>query len=272
MFSVIIPAYNCEKTIERVLDSVKNQTRLDLIEEVIIINDGSKDNTDLVIENYIAHNETLRIVYEKQENHGVSYTRNKGIRMAKSEWIALLDADDLWKKNKIERQYQTIRENPQIVFLGACYPMKILLKKKVGLHKLNAHELCIRNMPGTPSVVFKQETGKELGLFRENMQYSEDINFYQKFLLKDSYYILAEDLVEISVEKKFFAESGLSSDLYQMHLGRNKNTIELYEMGLISGIYMHLMLLMNWMKFVRCSLRKKIDISRAKKGNANRWR
>ncbi|MEG1947700.1 MAG: glycosyltransferase family A protein [Lachnospiraceae bacterium] len=272
MFSVVIPAYNCEKTIKRVLDSVKNQTRLDLIEEVIIINDGSKDNTDLVIENYIAHNETLHIVYEKQENHGVSYTRNKGIRMAKSEWIALLDADDLWKKNKIERQYQTIRENPQIVFLGACYPMKILFNKKRKLHKLNAHQLCIRNMPGTSTVVFRRKTGESLGLFKETMQYGEDINFFQKFMLKDSYYILAEKLEEGDFDKKYYAENGLSSELYKMHLGRNKNTIELYEMGLISGIYMYLMLLMNWMKFVRCSLRKKIDISRAKKGNANRWR
>ena len=105
MFSVVIPAHNCAKTVTQVLDSVKNQTRADLIEEIIIINDGSTDETAAVISQYVAKHPTMPIVFMNQENLGASATRNKAIRMAKAEWIALLDADDLWMSHKIERQY-----------------------------------------------------------------------------------------------------------------------------------------------------------------------
>lgn len=259
MFSVVIPAYNCEKTIERTLDSVKAQTRFDLIDEVIVINDGSSDHTDYVIKNYIAKNPQMDIKYIVQQNHGVSYTRNRGIRMAVGDWIALLDSDDIWKEKKIARQYEVIQSHSDMVFLGSMYPMKILFKQKSGLQKLSARQLCIRNMPSTPSVVFKKDVGIELGLYNTKMKYVEDINFFQRFLLKDSYYILAEDLIEISIGKEFFAQSGLSSNLKEMHRGRNRNTTELYQRGLISFPYMLIMQLMNQFKYVRRVLIQKLD-------------
>lgn len=252
MFSVVIPAYNCEKTIVRVVDSVKNQTRKDLIEEIIIVNDGSIDNTDLVIKNYIEENKDLPIKYFSQTNHGVSYTRNYGIKVALAEWIALLDADDLWLPNKIERQYEIVKEKPEIVFLGSSYPFYKGFKKYTnGLYKLSAKELCIRSVPVTPSVIFLKRVGVELGLFDENMRYSEDINFFQKFLLRDSYYILVENLVNCGIEKKFHASSGASSNLSMMNRGRNKNVIELNKMKLISKPFMYLMLMFNTIKLTR---------------------
>lgn len=251
MFSVVIPAYNCQNTIEQVLDSVRNQSRFDLIEEIIVINDGSQDETEQMICDYMEKWQEMPIQYYSQENHGVSYTRNRGIRLATAEWIALLDSDDVWLEQKIEVQSELIHKHKDMVFLGAAWPLKILFGHKEGLCKLNAGQLCIRSMPQTPSVVFHRETGIELGLFDENMGYSEDINFYQKFLLKDSYYVLAEKLIEVSIGKEYFAQSGLTSNIYQMHLGRNKNTRELCRMKLISKPYMWLMLGMNWLKYFR---------------------
>lgn len=258
MFSVIIPAYNCENTIIRTLQSVADQTRVDLVEEIIIINDGSSDHTESAVHEFIANNKNVPVRYLRQDNHGVSYTRNKAIRMANAEWVALLDSDDVWLESKLERQYEMIAGNPQISFLGSAYPLKILFGKREGLCKLSAKELCLRNMPNTPSVVFKKSVGVELGLFDENMKYCEDINFYQKFLLKDSYYVLAEKLIEVSIGKDFFSQSGLSSHLKQMHMGRNRNTRELHEMGLISRSYMYVMLIMNEMKYVRRVVQKKL--------------
>jgi glycosyltransferase involved in cell wall biosynthesis len=257
MFSVVIPAYNCENTIEKTLNSVKSQTRFDLIDEIIVINDGATDGTDRIIKKYISENKDMNIRYIIQDNHGVSYTRNKGIRIAEGDWIALLDSDDLWKHNKIERQYEMIQQNPNMLFLGSTYPLKILVGKKRGLYKLSAKQLCIRSMPTTPSVVFNRKAGIELGLYNEKMRYCEDINFFQKFLLKDSYYILAEDLVEISIGKDFFAQTGLSSNLKEMHRGRNKNTMELYRLGLISFPFMITMQMMNQLKYIRRVLIKK---------------
>ena len=251
MFSVVIPAYNCEMTICDVLLSVLNQTRFDLIEEIIIINDGSTDNTDDIIHNFIMQHLETEIRYYTQKNRGVSYTRNKGILLARAKWIALLDSDDLWKKNKIERQYECIIKHKDIYFLGSMYPLKFLFGKKRGLYKVSARKLCIRSCPSTPSIVFEKQKGIELGLFDEDRSFCEDIQFFQKFLLFDSYYILAEDLITISYAKKHFASSGLSSNLYEMHVGRNENVRELERMHLISKCYMNIMLFFNEIKFLR---------------------
>ncbi len=263
--SVVIPAYNCSETIEMVLDSVCAQTRFDLIEEIIVINDGSTDDTDRVIRNYREKNKSLPLIYVSQKNHGVSYTRNRAIYMAKGEWIALLDSDDLWKPKKIERQVDILKKNPNIRFLGTVSKMKLIVSKKEGLYKLNAKELCIRNMPQTPSIIFHKKTGIKLGLYNVEMQYGEDINFYQKFLTIDSYYILVEDLIVVGFQKKYFAQKGLSSNLYKMHMGRNKNTRELYKMGLIPGWYLHLMIICNWGKFFKNYVIQKIRRSEENK-------
>ncbi len=259
MFSVVIPVYNCQETIERVLDSVKDQTRFDLIEEIIVLNDGSSDGTDTVITGYLSRHPALPILYLKHQNHGVSYTRNRGIRAAKAEWIALLDADDVWVENKLERQAQIIREHDDICFLGAQAPLKILLRKRHGLCKMTAREICIRNLPPTPSVIFKRSVGERLGLFDERRQYGEDGHFYQRFLLCDSYYILAEELVHLSIQKRYFAESGLTSNMDMCRKGRNANIRELHGMGLISRPYMFAMLLLNQIKYPRRLLIRFID-------------
>ena len=231
--SVIVPAFNCEKTIEKALNSVLEQTRYDLVEEIIIVNDGSLDHTDEVIRTYIECHQKAPFIYLQQRNHGVSYTRNRAIREAKGEWIALLDADDLWKPSKLEKQFEIIKSNHSIKFLGTYPNIKFIFTEKKGLYQLNARELCIRSMPLSSSVIFHRKTGIQLGLFNEEMKYGEDFNFFQKFLLLDSYFVLGEDLLETDFGKKFYAQSGLSSHLYQMHLGRNRNTNELFQMGLI---------------------------------------
>ena len=259
MFSVVIPAYNCEETIADVLESVRRQTRVELIDEVIVVNDGSTDKTDAVINEYMRQYPDFNIKYMVQANQGVSAARNRGIRMAGADWIALLDADDIWLEHKIETQYHILQNDPQILFLGAYYPLKFWWKRHQGLHKLNAMELCVRNMPTTPSVVFHRETGLRHGLFDESRKYCEDIGFFQKFLLDDSYYVLAEQLVEISVNKQFFGQRGLSSHLYQMHKGRNRNVRDLEQMGLITGRYMYFMLAVNEMKFLRRFIQQKIQ-------------
>ena len=248
MFSVVIPAYNCENTIIKCLESILNQTRIDLIDEIIIVNDGSKDNSDGVIRNFISLNKQYSFAYYSQNNQGASLARNIGINMAKSEWIALIDSDDAWNDSKIEKQYNIIVNNKKCVFLGS----DISIKGKVGsVYKLNPYQLCIKSTPTTPSVIFKKNVGVELGLFNINMKYSEDINFFQKFFKYDSYYILKDDLVVIGSQKQHFGQLGLSSNLKQMAIGRDKNVVELYKMGYIDLFYMILMLLFNKIKYIR---------------------
>src|SRR5699024_6424946 len=95
MFSIVIPLYNKELSITNTLQSVLNQTFTDF--EVVIVNDGSTDNS---VEKVEAFNDPrIRLIH--QANAGVSAARNKGIEEANYDWISFLDADDLWMENHL---------------------------------------------------------------------------------------------------------------------------------------------------------------------------
>ena len=99
MISVVIPTYNREKTIKRAIDSILNQTYKDI--EIIIVDDCSKDNTEEIIKQY----KDNRIKYIKlDKNSGACAARNKGIELAKGQYIAFQDSDDEWLLDKLEKQ------------------------------------------------------------------------------------------------------------------------------------------------------------------------
>ena len=88
--SIIIPVYNAEKHIEKCLESIKEQEYKDM--EIILINDGSKDDSEKVIKNYIKNNlEDYNVSYYTKKNEGVAKTRNYGIKKAKGEYIFFVD-------------------------------------------------------------------------------------------------------------------------------------------------------------------------------------
>jgi glycosyltransferase involved in cell wall biosynthesis len=113
MVSVIIPTYNRADKVGKTIESVLAQTVAD--REVIVVDDGSSDDTGPVLNAAFGH----RIRYFKQPNQGASVARNTGIAQARGEWIAFLDSDDLWEKDKLELQLKALKRfSPQC---GGCY-------------------------------------------------------------------------------------------------------------------------------------------------------
>jgi glycosyltransferase involved in cell wall biosynthesis len=113
MVSVVIPTYNRADKVRKGVESVLAQSFTDL--EVIVVDDGSCDETGQTLKRAFDD----RIRYYFQSNQGVSVARNKGIQEARGEWIAFLDSDDLWEKEKLEWQFKALeRFGPQC---GACY-------------------------------------------------------------------------------------------------------------------------------------------------------
>jgi glycosyltransferase involved in cell wall biosynthesis len=106
--TVIIPTYNCAPYLPRAIESVLHQTYIH--HEIIVINDGSTDNTMEVLKDFLPHIRTV-----EQANQGVSAARNTGIRMAQGEHIAFLDADDAWFPNKLERQVRVLDQHPDCI-------------------------------------------------------------------------------------------------------------------------------------------------------------
>lgn len=107
VISVIVPVYNGEKTIKETVTSVLNQTFSDL--ELIIINDGSTDSTLDIVKPI--NDPRLKVFSYPKTNQSAS--RNRGISHARGEYIAFIDADDLWTPDKIEAQYQALQDNPE---------------------------------------------------------------------------------------------------------------------------------------------------------------
>lgn len=107
LISVIIPVFNGETTIQETIESVLNQSIQDL--EVIVIDDGSQDLTRSIIERI----GDRRVKLFSYPNGGVSVSRDRGISHASGEYIAFLDADDLWTSDKLEAQLSALQSNPQ---------------------------------------------------------------------------------------------------------------------------------------------------------------
>jgi len=110
LVSVIVPTYNRAHCVNRAVDSVLEQTYPDC--EVVIVDDGSTDNTQQTIKDRYGGNDSVK--YLKKQNGGVSSARNAGFKAALGACIALLDSDDIWKKRKIESQVAVLNALPQV--------------------------------------------------------------------------------------------------------------------------------------------------------------
>lgn len=105
-FSIIIPVYNVERYIGKCLESVKNQTFKDY--EVIIVNDGTQDNSMKIAEKY-----PFTII--NQENQGLSVARNRGVKEATGDYLIFLDSDDYWEKSLLKELSESIKNAPDLV-------------------------------------------------------------------------------------------------------------------------------------------------------------
>ena len=118
--SVVIPTYAHRDFVMATLESVWAQTFTDY--EVIVVNDGSPDDTDTVLRPLAA---AERIVYLTQENAGQAAARNRGVAVARGEFIALLDDDDLWPSDKLARQMAAMRAHPDVALVyGPAIPIR----------------------------------------------------------------------------------------------------------------------------------------------------
>ncbi|MBL4677495.1 MAG: glycosyltransferase family 2 protein [Mucilaginibacter sp.] len=117
IISVVIPMYNAEATIIRTLESVLQQDYKGSV-EIIVVNDGAKDNSLAVLTNYVDTKGLNNVTIIDKPNGGVSTARNAGIKAAKGDYIALLDSDDVWLPQKLRKQVEVLTTYPDIDFLG----------------------------------------------------------------------------------------------------------------------------------------------------------
>lgn len=186
-FSIIIPVYNVQNYLSKCLDSVIGQTMLDI--EIICVDDGSKDESAVILEKYAQIDDRIKII--KKENGGLSSARNAGLKTAQGEYICFLDSDDYFESNLCERIYREVLEHrPDIIVFGAnIFP---LTKDTDPWTYNNLSPWTQRFKSFTPDVLLSANRGypfvwrncfkraflerKHL-LFDENVRYGEDTVF-----------------------------------------------------------------------------------------------
>ena len=117
MVSIVMPCYNAQAFVGEAIASVVNQTWRNW--ELIIINDGSQDQSVQIIQEWSEEDSRI-IPLINDQNLGVSKTRNRGISLAKGQWIAFLDSDDVWKEDKLEKQILLAREKRASFIFTSC--------------------------------------------------------------------------------------------------------------------------------------------------------
>lgn len=132
--SVVIPVYNTKNYLEEMLESLKAQT-LDEF-EVIFIDDGSSDGSYECIDKFISNNNLNNFKLLKQNNSGPSVARNKGIDLAKGEYVCFADSDDKLPLNSLELMYEKAKENDAKIIVGGTYRFNTIKEWKISSHFL----------------------------------------------------------------------------------------------------------------------------------------
>jgi len=200
LVSVVIPAYNAGKYLEHAINSILAQSYSNL--EIIIVNDGSTDNTADIATSFT----DPRVHLVSKTNGGMSSARNAGVDEAKGEFLAFLDADDYWMPDKLEKQIALLESNPNIGFCStltrvetpegafvnewACPDIKIST-----LHTIFTN--CAAIAGSASSVLTRMNIHRAAGQFDETLTGLEDTDMWIRYAAQNEYRCIPETLTVI---------------------------------------------------------------------------
>jgi len=194
IISVIVPVYNAELYLKRCINSITTQTYQKL--EIILINDGSTDNSLNICHELAQTDKRIKVI--NQKNRGVSYTRNQGINKATGEYLLFVDSDDFIDTNYINKMYQELKNNHyEIVISGMtfCDEKENIIKKE--LYKKENQELKLDNIiddvintlyfcSACKTIISKKLITNNNLQFNEELSYGEDFSFSYQLLKRAS--------------------------------------------------------------------------------------
>jgi glycosyltransferase involved in cell wall biosynthesis len=181
LVSVLLPVYNGEKYLRQAVESILAQSFEDY--EFIIIDDGSTDGTLWILQHYSVQHPTLKII--SRPNKGLTVTLNEGLAMAKGEFLARMDADDISMPRRFEKQVKYLREHPDCVLVGS----RVLLIDPEGLPiRESCSEVAHEEIDGAhlnrgwpvvhPAVMMRTAAVRQVGGYREPYNMLEDLDLF----------------------------------------------------------------------------------------------
>lgn len=208
LVSVILPVYNGEKYIKDAIESVLFQDYDNL--ELIIVDDGSKDYSFMIVQDYIKAQEHKKVVCIKQQNKGVSSARNRGVAAAKGDYIAFIDADDIWEKNKLSAQVDFLERNPQIGYVLSKHSLILssgLEKRPDWVRREQLESELAAYVPS--ALLVRNYVFQYVGEFDETIRISQDSDW---FMRAQDFGIKRQVLDQNLLTKRVY-ENCLSSDI-----------------------------------------------------------
>ncbi|MCL1471489.1 glycosyltransferase [Argonema antarcticum] len=212
LISVVIPVYNGEKTVRETSESVLSQTFKDF--ELIVINDGSTDKTIEIISRI--QDERLKVF--SYPNAGLAASRNRGISLAKGEYISFIDADDMWTPDKLEGQLKALQENPQA---AVAYSWSDCIDESSKNFRSGTYltfngdvyeNLLLTNFVDNGSnALIRKEVFSEVGGFDESLKSGEDWDMWLRLAAK--YHFVAVSKPQILYR---ITASSMSANLVRM--------------------------------------------------------
>lgn len=234
--SIVIPMYNAEETILKCLNSVVNQLPKEDF-EVVIVDDGSNDNSSLIVEKFINEN-NYNIKLIKQKNQGVSRARNTAIKSASYPLIALIDSDDIWLEGKLIDQLR-IMEKYSADFVGTLHNNLSLgfpYKLKNDVYEVTLHKMLVKMAPSTITALFTKSLIEKAGYYDETQKYAEDGNLWLRFSQYGRMFIINKNYAIAGDYKPLFGHSGLSGNLRGMFEGELKNLKDVLNLKYINRL------------------------------------
>jgi len=238
--SVIMPTFNNAKYIASAIDSVLAQTFQNF--ELIVVDDGSTDNTKQIMDAYLKTDSRIKYVYQENSG-GAARPKNTGIKIAGGIYIAVLDSDDIWLPSKLERQVRVLKKSEDSTGLVSCSFLvkkdgKIQGKIFINQYSKQLQNIMLRDYLGPGScVLYKKTALDKVGLFDENLRTSQDwemrirlLQFYEVSVVNQPlviYLLHQENISNLSIdvrEKDYEYIFNKHINLYE----RNSNLLSSY--------------------------------------------
>lgn len=225
--SVIIPTFNRENLISRGLDSVLAQTRP--ADQIIVVDDGSTDGTATLIRKRYPG-----VLYLYQDNQGISAARNTGIDMASGDWLAFLDSDDEWLPQKLEKQIEALRQQPEylIAHSNEHWLRNGLPKNQQAKHRKYGGHIFQQCLPlcliSPSSVIIHRSLFDQVGLFDTSMAVCEDYDMWLRITARYPVLYIDEPLI--------IKHGGHSGQLSQQYRGMDRYRIRAIQKLLDAGL------------------------------------
>lgn len=229
LVSIVTPVYNAGKFLAETVESVLAQTHENF--EHLLVDDSSRDSSAQLMRELARRDERIRLLF-LEENGGPARARNRGIEASSGEFVAFLDADDLWAPQKLARQVTAFDGRPELGIVGTngriideqgrrltqCFAADKIRRGKVSLP-----EFLLKGVPlATSSVVVRRECLEHCGLFDEVYRVCEDYELWMRILQFYEVDILDEELLYYRRHGNNISSSTINSRYYKILVYENQ--------------------------------------------------